>query len=248
MELPWNSLRKQTDSFVDGIKNQLGGVILVVAVLWVAFAVDFVAYFFKFDFRIWFGLRPRHFTGLHGILTMPFVHADFGHLLGNSISLLFALLALTVLRPRSWFNVLCAIFVLSGVLTWLFGGLGGNTSIVGASGVVMGLITFLVAPVLLWVGWWGYNRITKQSKKFPLEIQLVPLVVGIVATLFYFNDLFRKLIPIPGINTSHNTSWSAHWCGAIAGLIVAFVFLKNDEIDDLGAPKQEKSILEETFS
>ena len=230
MELPWISLKKHTDQFVDRIKDQLGGVVMVVLVLWAAFALDFIFYWLNIDFRIWLALRPRQLIGLHGILTMPFVHANLGHLIGNTIGLVVALLALTFLRPKTWGKVLLAILFTSGALTWLIGGIGANTRIVGASGVVMGLITFLVAPVVLWVGWWCYNKVTRQTKAFPLEIQLVPFAVGLVASVFYFQHLIGNLIPLPGINTGHSTSWSAHWCGAIAGLVVAFVFLKNDEV------------------
>ena len=238
MELPWQSVKRQTDTFVDRVKDQLGSIVMVGLALWAVYGLDFIFYFFSFDFRDWFALQPRKLVGLHGILTMPFVHANLGHLIGNTIGLIFALLALAVLRPKSWMRVLGSVFLLSGVLTWLVGGSGANTRIVGASGVIMGLITFLVAPVVLWIGWWIYNKVTKQQKKFPLEIQLIPFAVGVVASVFYFQHLIGNLVPIPGVTTGGNTSWSAHWCGAIAGLAVAFMFLKNDELDEINDAKQ----------
>ena len=247
MELPWQSVKRQTDTFVDRVKDQLGAIVMVVLALWGVYVLDLVLYFFSFDFRDWFALQPRKLVGLHGILTMPFVHANLGHLIGNTIGLIVALLALAVLRPKSWMRVLGSVFFLSGVLTWLVGGIGANTRIVGASGVIMGLITFLVAPVVLWCGWWAYNKVTKQQKKFPLEIQFIPFAVGVVASVFYFQHLIGNLVPIPGVTTGGSTSWSAHWCGAIAGLAVAFMFLKNDELDDVENAK-EPSISSKSFT
>lgn len=235
MELPGLSIKKQLDGFVDGIKDQIGGVVIVVAALWGLFLLDVVAYWIGFDFRDWFSLRPRTFSGLPGIFTSPFVHGDVWHLIGNTWGLVVAMLALVVIRPKTWMRVLIGVYLISGTLTWMFGGMGGNSAIVGASGVVMGLVTFLVAPGVFLLGWWGYNKITKQRKPFPMDVQLVPLVVAAVAGFFYVDNLFFNLVPVPALTTGGNTSWSAHWCGAIAGLIVAFIFLKNDEIDQLRA-------------
>lgn len=249
MELPGLSFKKQLDGFVDGVKDQLGAVVLVIAALWVVFGVDVLASFVGFDFREWFSLRPRTLTGLIGIVTMPIVHGDIWHLISNTWGLVVAMLALVVIRPKTWLNVLFGVYLVSGILTWLFGGIGANTAIVGASGVVMGLMTFLIAPGVFLLGWWGYNKVTKQKKPFPLDVQLIPLVIAAIAAFFYVDNLFFNLVPVPALTTGGNTSWSAHWCGAVAGLVVAFMFLKNEEADRQPESKEEsKTIVDEMLS
>jgi len=240
MEMLWMTAKKQVDSFVDGVKEQLGGVVLVVASIWAVYALDTLVYFV--DFSQWFAIKPLKLSGIHGILTMPFVHVNLGHIVYNTLTLVVALLALAAIRPMTWFQVLVSIGVASGVLTWIF---GGSAPIVGASGVVMGLVSFLVAPGAFLLAWWGYNRITKQSKPFPLQVQPIPLVVSALVGFFYLDNLFFNLVPIPGFTTGNHRSWSAHWCGAVAGLLVAFVFSRNDHV---AATDGRMIVREETVS
>ena len=245
--MPWQSFKKQLDRFVDGVKDQLGAIVLVIATIWLAFALDILVFALGFDFREWLALRPRQLVSIPGILTMPFVHANVWHLISNTWGLIVAMLALVVIRPNTWFRVLLGVYVISGVLTWLLGGLGANTAIVGASGVVMGLVTFLIAPGVFVIGWWGYNKLTGQHRPMPIDVQIVPLIVAAVAGFFYIDNLFFNLVPIPALTANPNISWSAHWCGAIAGLIVAFLFLKHEE--KTGAPiNMHSSTLEETLT
>ena len=48
-----------------------------------------------------FGVVPRETSGLWGVLTAPFVHADFAHLASNALPLLIAGTTLLYLYPDS---------------------------------------------------------------------------------------------------------------------------------------------------
>ncbi len=68
-----------------------------------------------------YGIIPRTWNGVAGILTAPFIHANFEHLLSNTVPLLI-LGALILLRgvPEFLF-VTGASILIGGFGTWLFG-------------------------------------------------------------------------------------------------------------------------------
>jgi membrane associated rhomboid family serine protease len=88
------------------------------------------------------GIVPRDVTSLAGIVTAPFVHISFRHLIANSIPL-FVLGTLVLFRGLTEFAVVVQLSVLlGGAGTWLFGTPGSQH--VGASGIVLGLMGYLL--------------------------------------------------------------------------------------------------------
>lgn len=89
------------------------------------------------------GIVPLSSRGLDGILFAPLLHAGWAHLEGNTLPVaVFAFLATSVGLLR--FGVATAvIWLVAGVGTWVFGGPG--TVHVGASGLVFGWLTLLLA-------------------------------------------------------------------------------------------------------
>ena len=55
-----------------------------VALLWL---IKFIEIGFETSFAK-YGLLPKSFTGLPGIITSPLIHGDFSHLISNSLPLL----------------------------------------------------------------------------------------------------------------------------------------------------------------
>jgi membrane associated rhomboid family serine protease len=92
------------------------------------------------------GVRPREWQGLLGVVTAPLVHADFGHLIGNSVPLVVLGTAMLSLYPRSSRIVLPAVYFGSGLGVWLCA--RGATHI-GASGLVYGMFAYVLAAGLL---------------------------------------------------------------------------------------------------
>jgi len=174
------------------VAQEAKGIVGFVGILWIVFLLDLVI--FPVDFNE-FGLVPRSFLGLAGIITMPFLHEDFGHLMGNSVPLLILLTLLAGSRARSWEIVGETVF-LGGALLWLF---GRSANHIGASGLVFGLIAFLIVSGLL-------------------EKRLLPLMVSLIVGLFYGGTLLWGILP--AINSG--VSWDGHLCGAMAGTLVAY--------------------------
>lgn len=177
---------------VRSIKEEVVGVGVFIGVVW---AVSLFGIFWK-PLRVMLALIPREFGGLDGIVTMPFVHQGFGHLIGNTIPLFVLLALLAGSRGRSWV-IVATIVIINGVLLWLIGGSGAH---IGASGLVMGLITYLISSGLF--------------EKRPL-----PLLISVVVALLYGTTLIWNLLPL-----SPGTSWTGHLYGAVAGVVAGYAF------------------------
>lgn len=143
-----------------------------------------------------YGIEPHDADGLVGIVCAPFLHAGFDHLFGNTIP--FLLLGATIaLSGLARVAAATAIVVLLGGLgTWLIAPTG--TDHIGASGVVFGYATYLIARGL-------FSR------------NLLHLAVGVAVVAVYGTTLLTGLAPRDGI------SWQGHLCGGIAGVIAARV-------------------------
>src|SRR3954468_24580118 len=134
------------------------GLILVIgmaAVMWVLEVIDQVTSA-NLD---QYGIKPHEADGLIGIATAPFLHAGFGHLIGNTVPflLLGGAIALTGLARVATTTVIVA--VVGGLGVWLFA--SSHTDHIGASGIVFGYATYLITRGI-------YSR------------NLLHLVVGIV--------------------------------------------------------------------
>lgn len=143
-----------------------------------------------------YGLRPRWLVGLMGIVTMPFLHSDFGHLFGNTISL-GILLALLVGSQKSPWPLVALTSVLGASLLWV---VGRNANHVGASGLVFGLIGLLIVS--------GF-----------LHQRLVPVGVAILVGILFGGTLLAGVLP----GGADEVSWDGHLCGLIGGVAVAFL-------------------------
>ena len=174
---------------VHTVKRNLMGVAFFIAVIWIVFVFDM---FLPLEN---FGLVPRTFGGLFGIVAMPFLHGDFRHLVGNTIPLTVTMMLLAGSRANSG-AIVALIALCCGIGLWLF----GRTALhIGASGVVFGLITFHVFA--------GF-----------FEKRLQSVVISIVVGLLYASTLLQGIIPF-----QRGVSWEGHLIGAIAGAFVALL-------------------------
>src|SRR5215217_3012533 len=122
-------------------RERTGGFVLIAAMvilMWLAETIDVVAG--DIDGA---GIHPRDPDGLFGIVAAPFLHAGFGHLIGNTIPFLVlgAVIALSGL-----FRVAAAtaiVMLVGGFGTWLVA--PSNTVHIGASGVVFGYAAYLIS-------------------------------------------------------------------------------------------------------
>lgn len=186
------------------IKNLRFGI--WVASIWVAilWGIEFL------DITLWqvdmerYGIRPGYWEGLWGIITSPFLHGSIkDHLLGNSLSLFPLVVTLFIFYRKVAWRVIAFIIVATGFWVWVVGDLGSNH--IGVSGVIYGLASFQF-----------FSGIIRRDA--------VSLVVSLIVVMFHGNMVWGA---IPFFTPEH-ISWEGHLFGAIAGLVVAFVYRGED--------------------
>jgi len=141
-----------------------------------------------------YGIHAREVDGLPEIFTAPFLHASWAHLEGNSLPFLVLgfLVLLGGLARWLWASLIS--IVTSGLAAWLLS--PANTVILGASGLIFGWLTYLLARSF-------YSRRVAQ-----IAVSLLVLVV--------YGGLIWGVLP-----GGSGISWQAHLGGAVGGLISA---------------------------
>jgi membrane associated rhomboid family serine protease len=134
-----------TPSTSDPRRTAIGIVIALVASMWVLEVVD-VALDHRLD---QYGIEPRDPDGLDGVVAAPFLHVGFGHLIANTIPFVVMGVVIAFEGPLRLLGVTAIVAIVSGLGTWLIA--PENTIHLGASGVVFGFATYLIAR-----GW--FNR------------------------------------------------------------------------------------------
>jgi len=175
-------------TLADSVGRQLRHILFFVGVIWALFLVSLVTPLQQY------GLRPRTLPGLLGILTMPFLHANLRHIVGNTIPLIVLLFLLAGSRAKSW-RIVAEITLLGGAILWV---VGRSAIHIGASGLVSGLITFLILGGVF-------------------ERRFLPAVVAMITFLLYGGSLLWGFVP-----RESQVSWDGHLCGAAAGGLLAF--------------------------
>src|SRR5882672_1393307 len=110
----------------------------LVFLMWLVFTLQF---FYQLDLSI-FGIVPRTFRGLIGILTAPMVHGNLPHLVSNTIPLLFLGGTLFYFYNKIGTTVFLRCYFITNILVWLFS--PRQTPHIGASGLIYGLSAFLI--------------------------------------------------------------------------------------------------------
>ena len=142
------------------------------------------------------GIEPRELDGLDGIVWAPFLHADWQHLIGNTVPFLLLGIAIALGGVARVILVVVIVAVIGGLGTWLIA--PSNTVHIGASGLVFGFAGYLVARGV-------FSRSPTQ------------LLLGVVVVVVWGATLLQGLVPETGI------SWQGHLFGAIGGVVAARV-------------------------
>lgn len=164
-----------------------------------------------------YGIYPRSFFGARGILLAPLIHADFKHLINNSIPF-FALGSIILyFYPKVAVKSFVRIYLLTGLMVWLIGnyffcgleyGHRCKSFHIGASGVVYGLATFIM----------GTGIFRRNIKSIVLAL----------IVLFYYSGMFMGILP-----REEGVSWESHLYGGIIGLLVAWYYRRDLETDEV---------------
>lgn len=154
------------------------------------------------DFRLQqYGISAQNISGLPGILFAPLIHGGWPHLSSNSFPIIILATTLFYGYPRSAKLALAGIWLISGILTWLFARQG--VTHYGASGLTHGLMFFLFTIGVI--------------RRDRLAIALAMIV------FFLFGSMIWSIFPNePGI------SFEMHLFGGIAGIIMAIILRNRD--------------------
>jgi membrane associated rhomboid family serine protease len=167
----------------------------LVSLMWVLEIVDLAL-----DHRLdQYGIEPRDVDGLDGVVTAPFLHVGFAHLIGNTLPFVVMGVLIAFEGPLRLVGVTVITALVSGLGTWLIAPEG--TIHLGASGVVFGYATYLIARG-------AFNR------------RLVEIGIGVAVAVIWGGALLAGLEPQQGI------SWQGHLFGAIGGVVAARVLAR----------------------
>ncbi len=143
-----------------------------------------------------FGIRPRTVGDLGDILSAPFIHLSWGHLLANTVPLFVLGFFVALGGIGRWAAATAIIVVVGGVGVWVSAPADSVT--VGASGVIFGYFGYLIARGLI-------------------ERRPSDLVVGLVVGALYWSIL-AGLVP-----DHQRVSWQGHLFGLLGGVLAAWV-------------------------
>lgn len=186
----FNNFTTALEQVIAGMQAHALLALKIIAVLW---AIQLVNFLFKYRLNV-LGIYPRHPAGIIGIFCAPFLHGNMQHLFFNSIPL-FLLLSLMLSNGVEKFALITLnIMMIGGAATWLF---GRRALHVGASGVIMGYMGFLLLQAYF-------------------QPSPVALILGALA-LYYCGSILLHLLP-----SDESSSWEGHIFGFVAGLVVAY--------------------------
>lgn len=170
---------------------------ILLVIMWLVKLIEVL-----FDFRlVEAGVQPGNWKTLTGIITMPFIHSDFDHLVSNSTPFLFlGSMLFYFYRELAW-KILLLIWVLTGIWLWI----GGRESFhIGASGVVYGLAAFLF-----------FSGVFKNNRRLLTLTLVIAFLYGSMIWGFF-----------PEFFPDKNISWEGHLFGFISGSLLAFYYRK----------------------
>ena len=179
----------------------LGSLIIPLIIVVVMWLVKIIEESYGVHLGQW-GIVPHTAKGLIGILTLPFLHGSWEHLLSNTVPILVLGTALYYCYPTLANRVMLITWLGSGLLTWCIG--DAETTHIGASALVYGLNLFLIFS--------GFIRGNRML-----------IVISLIMVFLYGSFIWGM---IPALAVPQNISWEGHLSGALIGILLAFFLRK----------------------
>jgi len=145
-----------------------------------------------------YGIVPRELSGLFGIPFAPWIHHNWWHLISNSVPFLILGVLIQAKSALIFWEATFFIVLIAGLGTWL---LGSPAYHIGASGLVLGYLSFIIADAYF-------------------QKSIKAILIATISFVIYGGLLFTLLDFRPHI------SWSGHVSGLIAGVVVAVLHRK----------------------
>jgi len=171
-------------------RKKLRGLMLLLLLIWGTYLVggliskDLLQY----------GILPRNWGSIGGVLAWPFLHADFTHLGNNTLTLVVFGAIISLRSSSSEFLILSFLITLyAGLGVWL---MGRPYLHVGASGLVF--------------GYFGYIM-TRGIYDGRISSVLISTIV-----MLLFGGMIWGILP-----TDRQVSWEGHLFGFLAGVVLA---------------------------
>lgn len=161
------------------------------------------------------GLHTQHSNGLLGILTAPFLHGDWKHLISNSAPFFILGTGIIYFYKKSALKVFLFSWVLPNFLVWA---LVSPSYHIGASGMVYAFAFFLFFS--------GVFRKERRS-----------LVLSLLVS-FGYGSIVWGVLPI-----QEGVSWQSHLLGAVIGILMAWFFRNEGDLKKK-PPKEEPELYE----
>ncbi len=160
--------------------------------LWIVFWIEgnYELYFAKY------GLFPRTFKGLRGILLSPFIHGGIKHLSNNSIPLFVLMTSLFYFYRKIALKILILGTLFTGLLTWI---IARPSYHIGASGIVYLLFSFVF-----------FSGIIRKYYR---------LIAVSLIVIFLYGSMIWYILPV-----KEEISWEGHLSGFLVGFVLAIFF------------------------
>ena len=173
-------------------------IIFFLAFVWIVHIVQLT---FQLNFTE-FGILPRSFFGLIGIITSPLIHSlrDINHIINNSFP--FLILGWTLFyfyKPIAW-RVLLQSWFYTGVFVWIS---ARNAYHIGLSGVIYSLLFFIF-----------FSGVFRKDKR---------LLTVALFVVFLYGSMVWGIFPY-----DWTISFESHLFGALTGIILAYFSRKEE--------------------
>jgi membrane associated rhomboid family serine protease len=165
-----------------------------VLLLWIIYWIEVN---FGYNFNK-YGVYPRTFLGLRGILFSPFIHGDIKHLYHNSLPLFVLLFSLYYFYRKIAFKVFIYGTLFTGLLTWI---IARKSYHIVASGIIYMLFSFIF-----------FSGLIRKNYR---------LIAVSLMVIFLYGSMVWYVLPV-----KEEISWEGHLSGFIIGLLFAFYFRK----------------------
>ncbi|WP_227468095.1 rhomboid family intramembrane serine protease [Microbacterium sp. YJN-G] len=176
--------------------TRFGAPILLLALMWGIHIADALL---PGTFVVW-GLRSWDPGSLPGLIIGPLLHANWAHLIGNTLPLLVLGCLVAVEGAGRFWLVTAVVALVGGVGTWLVNTPGTLT--VGASVLVFGYFGYVVLRVI------APGRIAHR---------LAYAAIAVIVVVLYGATMFTGIF-----GAAAGVSWQAHLFGAVGGGLMAF--------------------------